>query len=252
MEIRLNLEQKSCTADLSKPLNLAIRLHPHYPQVNAFFAPLFETAPLRAGDFVGSTLLGSPVNFFNIKINPHGNGTHTECVGHIAKEKINISDCLKENHFFAQLISIFPELTEQGDRIIKPNHLQSLWTPNGESALIIRTLPNEADKLTRNYSGTNPIYIDPDAMKIIVDHKIKHLLVDIPSVDREEDGGKLTAHKIFWNYPENQNRYHCTITELIYVDDEIKDGLYLLNLQILNIELDVSPSLPLLYELTFL
>ena len=45
-----------------------------------------EYTPVVAGDFVGSTASGGPVNFFNIRVNPHGNGTHTECVGHIARE----------------------------------------------------------------------------------------------------------------------------------------------------------------------
>ena len=75
---------------------------------------------------------------------------------------------------------------------------------------------------------------------------VKHLLLDLPSVDREEDGGALLGHKAFWQYPENA-RNNCTITELIYVPDRILDGDYLLNLQIASLELDVSPSKPLLY-----
>ena len=44
-------------------------------------------------------------------------------------------------------------------------------------------------------------------------------------------------------------RLDCTITELIYVPDDIPDGLYLLNLQIASFEIDVSPSKPVLYQI---
>ena len=78
---------------------------------------------------------------------------------------------------------------------------------------------------------------------------INHLLTDLPSVDREEDGGKLLAHKAFWKYPEDIRR-SATITELVYVPDVVTDGLYLLNVQITSLEVDASPSKPVIYQLT--
>ena len=67
-------------ADLSQPLDISIPLD-EAAQVNCFYAPLYRTDPVIAGDFIGATNKGGPVNFLNIKLNPHGNGTHTECVG---------------------------------------------------------------------------------------------------------------------------------------------------------------------------
>jgi arylformamidase len=58
----------------------------------------------------------------------------------------------------------------------------------------------------------------------------------------------LLAHKAFWQYPEDV-RDGATITELIFVPDEIEDGLYLLNMQITSLELDASPSKPVIYQL---
>ena len=115
------------------------------------------------------------------------------------------------------------------------------------NALIIATLPNEEEKMSRNYSGSNPTYIHPEAMEYIVELGIEHLLVDFPSVDREEDGGALAAHRIFWNYPSNP-RLHCTITELIFVAEEVKEGQYLLQIAIPNIALDAVPSRIWLYK----
>ena len=78
---------------------------------------------------------------------------------------------------------------------------------------------------------------------------IEHLLVDLPSVDREEDQGRLSAHKAFWGMETGPLRINSTITELIYVPDEIPDGLYLLNLQVMNLANDAAPSRPVLYAL---
>ena len=70
----------------------------------------------------------------------------------------------------------------------------------------------------------------------------------MPSVDKEVDGGVLAAHHVFWNYPEN-TQTHRTITELIYVPNDVYDGSYLLNLQIASFENDATPSKPVLYKM---
>jgi hypothetical protein len=73
-------------------------------------------------------------------------------------------------------------------------------------------------------------------------------MIDLPSVDREEDGEKLLAHHAFWNYPQ-ATRLDATITELVFVDDKIKDGFYFMNLQVAPFVNDAAPSRPLLFEL---
>ena len=201
-----------------------------------------------AGNFIGSTAQGGVVNFLNVKINPHGNGTHTECVGHIAKERFTINESLKEFHFVAQLVSLFPQKTDEGDRVILQNQLEEALGEEVPEALLIRTLPNDDLKLRMNYSGANPPYLHEKAVEWLVNKGVQHLLVDLPSVDREEDDGKLLAHRAFWHYPDKV-RKNCTITELIYVHNFVKDGLYLLSIQIASFEMDASPSKPVLYKL---
>ena len=78
---------------------------------------------------------------------------------------------------------------------------------------------------------------------------MRHLLLDLPSVDPEHDGGALAAHKAFWGLPDRP-RHGATITELIAVPDTAEDGLYLLNLQTAALENDASPSRPILIKLT--
>jgi kynurenine formamidase len=113
-------------------------------------------------------------------------------------------------------------------------------------ALIVRTLPNPEDKKTRRYTGTNPPWFDVEAMAWIREQGYQHLLTDLPSVDREEDEGRLAAHKAFWDI-SGGIRTEATITEMIFVHTRIPDGLYLLDLHNLAFDLDVSPSRPMLY-----
>jgi kynurenine formamidase len=113
--------------------------------------------------------------------------------------------------------------------------------------LLLRTLPNDETKKERQYTETNPPYITPEAMHMIVSLGYEHIMIDTPSVDREVDEGKLACHHIFWSYPENIQK-HRSITELIYIPDDVKDGLYLVHNQIVNIKMDAVPSRPILYK----
>jgi arylformamidase len=110
-------------------------------------------------------------------------------------------------------------------------------------ALVIRTLPNGKNKTTRNYGKVAPAYFTTEAMRHIVKLGVRHLLVDFPSVDKVDDT-KLVNHHIFWA----KSPLKKTITELVYVPAKIKDGSYLLNLQIAAFEGDAAPSRPVLYK----
>ena len=260
MKTTIEIQKQTFQIDLSKPIDISIPIKNGEENPNAWWAmhPTFD--PVRMGTFVGSTNEGAPVNFYNVRFNPHGNGTHTECVGHIAKEPFTINKCLQQFWFKAQLVSVFPTLLENGDKVIIKQSLETALEKNNDiKALIIRTLPNENDKLTRIYGSSNPPYLSGAAMQTIVDFGFEHLLLDLPSVDRESDEGKLNAHHIFWNYPAfgteatEQDllkvRTKNTITEMIFVPNEVKDGIYFLNIQIASFELDASPSKPVLYEI---
>ena len=234
--------------DLNKPIDISIPLLSGQDGPNCFYAPNFKTSPVVSGDFIGDTKQGGVVNFFNIQINPHGNGTHTECVGHISREGHKLRDCMQRYMFFSSLISVSPIKLENGDKLITKESISAALDGSGFSeAMVIRTIPNEEDKMRINYSGTNPVYFAPEAIEYMVENGVDHLLTDLPSVDREEDGGKLLSHSCFWNYPE-EIILHRTITELIFVPNMIKDGKYILNIMVGDYDLDVSPSKPILYH----
>lgn len=247
MIAEISINNKKYKTDLSKPLDISIPLKAGNDNVIAWYAPPVTIEPVRMGNWVGEVAQGAAVNFKNVFFNPHAHGTHTECVGHISEEFISLNQNLKTFFFLAELISVAPEKINNDDVITLAQILSQLKNEPSE-ALIIRTLPNELSKHTRHYSNTNPPYLHHDAAQWMCDNGIKHLLLDLPSVDKEKDDGNLLSHRAFWDYPEAP-RMDATITELIFVPDEIKDGVYLLNIQITSLENDASPCKPLLFEL---
>lgn len=248
----------SVEIDLAKPIDISIPLSNTDKNPIAWYIEKPEIEPVKFGDWIGKVSEGSSTNFNNIFFNPHGHGTHTECLGHITREFYSINQCLKQFFFTAELISITPE-DINGDLVITKNQIEKALQKDStdaetSSALIIRTLPNSESKKHKNYSKTNPPYLSEEAAIYIREIGIQHLLIDLPSVDREEDEGKLLAHKAFWNVKDVNNlnddaRLNCTITEMIFVEDTIQDGSYILNLQIASFENDASPSKPILFKI---
>lgn len=242
------------SADLSQPIDISIPLSDTDKNPIAWYIDKPVIAPVKMGDWVGKVSEGSSTNFNNIFFNPHGHGTHTECLGHITREFYSVNQALKQFFFIAELVSVEPEEVGE-DFIIRIEHIETALNGKTPEAIVIRTLPNEAAKKSRNYSNTNPPYLSEATAAYIRECGIKHLLIDMPSVDREQDEGRLVAHKAFWNVKDINNlnsdaRHDATITEMIYVNDEVTDGSYLLNLQIASFENDASPSKPTLYKLS--
>jgi kynurenine formamidase len=247
-QLIFDYHDKSYEADLSQPIDISLPLFPNGVNPTCYQAKQPESQTIRLDNFVGSVAEGGPCNYQSLSITPHGNGTHTECVGHITEQSITINQCLKNFHFVALLISVQPEIDEFGDSIITLDKVIDKLDRKLFDALIIRTLPNTHEKGFKDYSGTNPTYLDFQLAEYLRLQNIKHLLVDLPSVDKEDDGGVLRAHKLFWDYP-NAIQYDASITELIFVPNSVEDGFYLLNLQIASLEMDASPSKPVLYPI---
>ena len=240
--------------DLSKPIDISISLSNTDENPIAWYIEKPVIEPVVFGDWIGKVSEGSSsTNFNNIYFNPHGHGTHTECLGHITKEFYSINQSLKQFFFLAELISVQPEL-QNDDLVITKIQIENALNGISPEAIIIRTLPNTSEKLSKKYSNTNPPYLSEDAAIFIRESGIQHLLIDLPSVDKEHDQGKLLAHKAFWNVKDVANlnadaRINSTITEMIFVNDTVKDGSYLLNLQIAPFENDASPSKPILFAI---
>ncbi len=247
MKITLEHNGTLYKTDLAEGIDLSIAIQTGKETVNAYYAHPVAMEPYKSGNWIGEVAKGGSVNYRNIFFNPHGNGTHTECVGHIDDTVHSVNEHFKEFHMVAQLVSLTPQEMEDGDKVITLEKLQ-LLNLAGTDGLIIRTLPNSLAKKTKNYSGKNPPYLHHEAIAFLVANGCRHLVLDLPSIDRESDEGKLLGHKAFWNYPE-EPRMDCTVTELAYIPTDVVDGTYLLNLQLAAMENDAAPSRPVIFPL---
>ncbi|RAJ18162.1 cyclase family protein [Olleya aquimaris] len=243
----ITINTKKYTVNLAQPLDISMPLRASKSNVNAWYIDEPKIEPVVLNDWTASVKEGASINFNNIQFNPHAHGTHTECVGHITEQVYSVNKCLKQFFFIAEVITVAPELIGE-DAVISKAQLQYLLKQRKPQALVIRTMPNTKEKKNRQYSNTNWPYLTEEAAVFIRKIGVKHLLIDLPSVDKEKDEGKLLAHKAFWDI-NGKIRKDATITEFIYVSNKIEDGKYILNLQIAPFENDATPSKPILYKI---
>lgn len=269
MKINFETGGKTYSCDASMPIDISIPMIFNGKQPNTYDVDKAAAKAVETAEFIGDTRKGGSCNFEEYKLIPHCNGTHTECVGHISFERISIQNVLKDSFIPSALISVTPEKAfDTSDNYIpEKNETDLLITKkileerinkadkNLLEGLIIRTLPNDDTKESRRYMENLPAFFSIEAMEYLVSLNVKHLLMDIPSVDRTFDEGKLTAHHIFWDVPYESHEVHKdkhsmkTITEMIYASDEVKDGRYLMNIQIPNFVADAAPSRVLIYKI---
>lgn len=239
--------------ETDEPLDISIPMVAGDENLRAWYVDPPRMEPVRANGFIGAVEEGGSVNFRNIFFNPHGHGTHTECLGHITKNVFSVNQVLTKFISKAQLITIEPQEVDntehhEKDQIITKQQLDQIEWDESIEALIIRTIPNRVQKMHLDYSASNPPYLSIDCLETIDKLGIKHLLIDLPSVDRESDAGVLAFHHGFWKIPHKPD-HERTITELIFVENSIEDGVYLLDLQMAPFENDASPSRPVLYAI---
>jgi kynurenine formamidase len=263
MLLTLEVDGRRYRARSDAPISLAIPIDAADPRVLAFGATAPEARRIEGDGFVGDTRRGGSCNVAEHRLVPHCHGTHTECVGHLVDEPLSVNDVLRESLIPASLVSITPERAEDGDLRLTDRGLREALerssAPGFRRAVVIRTLPNGTAKLRARYDGAAPpAYLTAAAGALLAEIGCEHLVVDLPSLDRMVDGGKLAAHRAFFGLPAGSRRLseaarrHCTATELAFVPDEVADGLYLLDLQLAPLAADAAPSRPLLLPLDLL
>src|SRR5690606_16929588 len=149
----------------SEQYDLSIPLAFDEPQPTFFGATRAHEDVVRAGAFVGDVRLGGSCNCSTYSLTPHCNGTHTECVGHLTKQRISVRDCCEDAWSVAVLVSVRARRTgetdestdpppQEGDLLLTRADLEEAVQRcgfSGYEALVIRTLPNDRSKLKRNY-----------------------------------------------------------------------------------------------------
>lgn len=249
------------TPDFSKPIPIGIPLRSQGPNPSAYYASQPIEKAIRMGNFIGALKEGGSVNYTHWQITPHGNGTHTECLGHIFEgEDYTVAQCFPAPVLvLTQVLTIQPERQtssfnpEVEDWVIPMELIKKhLRTDFEIQAICIRTSPNLDEKLNKNYSGTNPPYYENGVGALLAKHNILHWLTDTPSLDREEDAGLLNNHKGFWDPLSNGLlRKNASVTEMIYIPDHAGDGLYFLLLHPNPWYSDAAPSYPVLYPIAY-
>ncbi|WP_158839229.1 cyclase family protein [Polaribacter sp. L3A8] len=247
MKATIEYNSRKIEVNISNPIDISIPIDIKKENVNAWYIEDPKIFPESVDGYDISVANGAVVNFNNIHFNPHSHITHTECVGHITKEVHSVNQNLKYFIFLAEVVTVVPENNGK-DFFISEKQLKTALKNKKRDAIVIRTLPNLKDKKSMKYSNTNPPYLLEEAAIYLREKGIKHLLIDLPSVDKEKDDGELLAHNAFWN-TAGEIRMNATITEFIYVPNEVEDGEYLLNLMIAPFENDATPSKPVLYKI---
>jgi arylformamidase len=276
LKARLRLEGSAAEilTDLARPIAIAIDLNladgvtgAVADQPRHFGAPAATTHAFAVPGFSGSVAQGASCNCNVITLIPHCNGTHTESVGHLTTEPLDAHRQAPLGLIPAILVTVAPvdaqglqETTDPvpkpGDELVTRRALEQAWPKTGAfqpKAVVIRTLPNNIDKMRRDYTDTTPAYLSREAVEFLVAQGIEHLVVDLPSIDRAHDEGRLTAHRVFFGLPRGATslalatRSRSTVTELAYIPADVADGPYLLEIQVPAIGGDAVPSRPLLY-----
>lgn len=244
----IEYNSKKHKIDLTQPIDISIPIDvSKKQQTNAWY---LDDPKIFAEEFDGQRIKvseGASVNFNSIHFNPHSHITHTECVGHITEKVHSIHKNLNQFFFLAEVITVVPEALDKNE-VISKKQLQFALGNKKRDAIVIRTLPNLSDKKSQRYSDTNPPYLLEESAVYLREKGIKHLLIDLPSVDKEKDNGLLLSHNAFWN-TAGKLRLDATITEFIYVPNKVKDGTYFLNLMVAPFENDATPSRPVLYDI---
>lgn len=213
--------------------------------VNCYYLDGPSFSYFESEAFSGNLSKGGSVNCEQMTFYAHASGTHTECALHVANVDFDMRHLDFDPLQIAVLISVNP--SEVGpDKVIDAKSFIGISNPNAAKVLLVRTLPNSEAKTIANYSGTNPVYFDPELLLQIKSLGFEHLICDIPSIDKESDEGKLLAHKN-WFLDNGKAIIKRSITELAYMPDTLIDGLCAVQMQVPKIQSDAVPSRIIVY-----
>ncbi|TXD35817.1 cyclase family protein [Lujinxingia vulgaris] len=269
MRLWVELDGARYAVAADHPLELAQPLDFYGEQPRAFGLGRAQARAVEGGDFVGDVRRGGSVNCESIELIAHGHGTHTEGVGHISAERVPVGDLAPDPLMPAVLLRVATRTlgasgdssegkSSPDDRVICTSELRSALqradvSPAFCRAIIIATSGEGAAAPLRDYSGTNPAYLTAEAVTWLLAQGCEHLLIDLPSIDREDDGGTTPVHRAYFELsavgagPTDAGPRR-TITELIDVPESASEGPYFLSLRFARFMLDASPSRPILYR----
>ncbi|NUU64785.1 cyclase family protein [Enterobacteriaceae bacterium BIT-l23] len=260
--MRIEIDYRGCrhVIDYQDSIRLSTRLDFAENSVNLYGITSASEEPLHYDTRIASVKRGGASNASRISLVPHCHGTHTECIGHILPERHHMADLDIPLFIPATLIRVslqrFSEMkdcynsyADDIDWIITADAIEHALAPLGSDylqALVIAT--DNHDWLP---DGIGAPYFSYQAISRLVELGVQHLLVDIPSIDRLNDGGLMENHRCFWGIQDPhhpiEGRKSASVTELIKVPSNISAGHYILSIQLPDLSGDALPSRPLLF-----
>lgn len=264
IEATIVLDDVSYETDLAKPQSIAWPLHFDAAKdpsstarnPNAFGLPHPNVSAVSGEGYKLDVAAGGSVNCFEMNLCAHGSGTHTECRGHISKDGGDIHQELDEGILPCLLVTVKPKRldtasmllagkSDASDTVVSRDLLSKnpllLESTPFACAVIIRTRSSVLP--VPQFTGTNPAYFTVGAIEFLRSRGCRHLLTDLPSIDREDDGGTTPSHHAFFAGDDRR-----TITEMARLPMNIGDGLYMLDLQIPPFVFESAPSRPRLFR----
>lgn len=243
--------QFGAAVSLALPLDFS-RPHPQH-----FDAPLASSEPFRVGSFEGDVARGASCNCSRLVLIPHCNGTHTESAAHLTIAQRALHQVLPVAPMPALLLTVRPVPAagsgedsdpppQAGDRLVTRAAALEAWAGHSRARPRALLLDTGTD-----WRDAAPPFLSRQLMQELVDRGIEHLVTDLPSVDRLDDQGRLTAHRLFFGLPPASTdlaaatRAQATITELACFPPGLPEGPCAVQIQIPAWSGDAVPSRPL-------
>ncbi len=256
--------------DLGAPISLARAQRFDGSGPRHFGAPAARARAFTAPGFSGEVRRGASCNCATIELTPHCHGTHTESVAHLVDEPRDVCDLVPLGLLPALVVSVLPQDAaasaedsdpppQPGDRLLTRHALLAGWPatlPFAPRALVLRSAaPGTSDAAETSAAGREAPYLSRQLVRELVARGIEHLVVELPSIDRAHDEGRLCAHRLFFGLPPGSTRLadavrpDCSITEYASIPATLADGPCALQLTLPRLAGDAVPSRPLAFRL---
>ena len=250
--------------DLGSATSLARRIGFDGTDPRHFGAAAPRRWPLSLPGFSGEVRSGASCNCATLELTPHCNGTHTESVAHLVVDPQDVCELAPLGPLPALLLSLATERADRadedsdpaprpGDRLLTRAALRAAWPatlPFAPRALLLRAVPPALDAGPPPHDAEPP-FLSRQLARELVERGIEHLVVELPSIDRGHDQGRLCAHRVFFGLPPGSTRLaearrpQCTVTEFAAIPPSLPDGPCALQLALPRIAGDAVPSQPL-------
>jgi kynurenine formamidase len=267
MHLRLHHGSALFDVDVDGAFDLSVPVRFDDDDGRAFHLGPARTAAVAGGGFVGDVRRGGSCNCETHTLTPHGDGTHTEGPGHLLASRLPVR--VTTPFVVAAVVRVTPRALAESDDLVAGNHrgddlvvdraaledaLAAVDARGFSPTALVVATASGSQRRGQRFSGTNPPYFTHDAALFCRQRGFDHVVVDLPSLDREDDGGLLSAHRAFFDVPPGVKDVDAppaprTVTELAAVDDVVAPGIYGLLLQVAPIVADAAPSRPLLCPL---